>query len=160
MADFTGHPCHTHISLGPACLQPGSVGLSVNHPGVSRLKSTRPGMARPHTLGTLQWTRQRSFCFVTQGHALWVFVHREMYKLQSRLKSAAGRNACPTKAWPSFVIIGEFSGLVSHSVQYGSANYIETSSPARYGLVPKFLVASTIYGLIFLSRLKGLCSTI
>jgi hypothetical protein len=62
-------------------------------------------MARLHTLGTLQWTRQRSCSFVTQGHALWFFVHREMSKLQSRLKSAAAKKEwLPHYGWTGMVV--------------------------------------------------------
>jgi hypothetical protein len=42
----------------------------------------------------------RSFWRVVQGHALLVFVHREMSKLQSKaMLGFAGKTACPTTHW-------------------------------------------------------------
>lgn len=51
-------------------------------------------------------------------------------------------------------------GLNRPFLQSAQSNSMETSSPARYGLVPKFLVTSTVRGLSYSRWLKGLCQPI
>jgi hypothetical protein len=56
-------------------------------------------MARGHAPAPLSAIQILPFCGAgpCPGHALWVFVHREMYKLQGRQSRLQGKNAYPTK---------------------------------------------------------------